>query len=90
MSLFDAFTDEDLLEELVRRRNAAKRDYQPAKFCEDCMRFRTWGGAGDPPKTYNPCGKKHRMEFHAPASYGQLNDFGYYRAICTDRQECQQ
>jgi hypothetical protein len=90
VSVLDAFTDDELFEEIVRRRNGAKSSRMPARWCEECLNFRTWEEKSDPPKGYNPCSKKHQMEFHTPTSWQSPECFGHYRTICTDRQECPQ
>ena len=87
MSVLDHFTDDQLLEELVRRRNNAK-PRQPARWCEECLHYRHWASPSDMPADYNPCQKRHRMEFHTPTKWQDADCFGHYRIICTDRQEC--
>lgn len=86
--VLDSFTDDQLLEELVRRRNAAKSDRTPARWCEECLNFKVWQKECDPPKNYNPCAKGHEMEFHTPRAWQSPDTFGYYRVICSDRMEC--
>ncbi|SDG86269.1 hypothetical protein SAMN05216588_101224 [Pseudomonas flavescens] len=88
MSVLDHFTDDQLFEELVRRRNSAKSKRQPARWCEQCLNFRTWTGRGEVPDDYNPCAMKHHMEFHTPTAWQSPECYGHYRTICTDRQEC--
>ena len=90
MSLLDCFTDDELLEEIVRRRNSTKRNRQPARWCEECLNFRTWSEKGSAPADYNPCSKKHQMDFYTPTAWQSPECFGHYRTICTDRQECPQ
>ena len=90
MSLLDCFTDDELLEEIVRRRNSNKSNRQPARWCEECLNFRTWSEKSQVPADYNPCSKKHQMDFHTPTAWQSPECFGHHRTICTDRQECPQ
>lgn len=87
MSVLDHFTDDELLEELVRRRNSTK-PRQPARWCEECLNYRTWAEPTPVPADYNPCLKRHAMDFHTPTDWQSPDCFGHYRTICTDRQEC--
>lgn len=85
-----SFTDDQLLEELVRRRNAKKLERVPPRWCDECLHFKTWDKENDPPKSYNPCLMGHAMEFYTPRSWQSPETFGHYRIICTDRTECPQ
>lgn len=79
------FTEEELLEELVRRKN--RRGDQRAKaanrWCDDCENFIFWEKACDPPDDYNPCSRGHEMKFCTPDSPN--DDYGFYRIVCSDR-----
>ena len=90
MSVLDHFTDDELLEELVRRRNSDKSSRQPARWCEECLNYRTWTEQSAVPPGYNPCTKGNQMEFYTPSKWQSPDCLGHYRTICTDRQECPQ
>lgn len=90
MSMLDNFSDDELLEELVRRRNSEMKGRKPARWCEECLNFRTWSERSAVPADYNPCAKSHQMAFHTPTAWQSPECFGHYRTICTDRQECPQ
>lgn len=80
-----AYTIDQLLEELVRRRNVAEaRKEPPEQWCEACTHFKTERLAVD---RYNPCQKRHKMKFFMPPQGGDPHstDFGYYRNCCPDR-----
>lgn len=79
-----SYTEEELLEELVRRKNGSTKR-EPEVWCDDCANFKTWAGKNDPPDSYNPCIKKHEMKFWTPADYE--DPCGYYRRVCGDRTE---
>lgn len=82
------FTDDELLEELARRRNAQELA-APKRWCSDCAHFKTWdvlGNAGDPPDDFNPCTKGHVLMFRMPDSPADV-DFGFYRRVCGDRSD---
>ncbi len=74
------FSTDDLLAEIVRRRNAEQLD-SPVQFCESCTNF-----VPDPksPDTYNPCSKGHKMQFKIPEGY-DFDNYGFYRRVCADR-----
>jgi len=81
-----AFTDDQLLTELMRRRNT-KAVEAPEHWCHDCARFVTWDQAprkGQMPDNFNPCTRKHEMQFNAPAEID--DEYGFYRTICVDRK----
>lgn len=86
MSL-ENYTDNELLEELVRRRNIAA-DEKPKQWCEDCKNFVCWTEKNDPPDGYNPCSKKHEMKFFMPECPA-VEACGFYRTICSDRHSVQ-
>lgn len=72
-----------LLEEIARREQK-RSERKPVKhWCEDCAHFKFWTAKGDPPETYNPCIKGHKMSFRIPEHYN--DECGYYRRICGDR-----
>ena len=85
MSKFTNITTDELLAEIVRRRNAriARR---PIVNCETCQNFKPHENADD---KYNPCSKGHEMKFrHPEADDGPANsndDWGFYRNCCPDR-----
>jgi len=77
-------TEDELLEELTRRRNA-RQTTRVSKFCDTCANFATKVGADD---SYNPCTKGHTMSFQMPEGYPDADeDWGFYRRICADRQD---
>lgn len=80
------FSTAVLLEE-ISRREQQRAERKPVKhWCEDCKNFRFWTKNSDPPDTYNPCSKGHKMSFRVPETMSDVdNDSGYYRRICTDR-----
>lgn len=80
-----SFSDDELIEELARRRNARERNTTIERFCEDCTHFRLFTGRGDPPVNYDPCSRGHKPSFRAPAEYG--DEYGFYRRVCADRAE---
>ena len=79
-----AYSDEALLEELVRRKNG-RSNREPENWCDECHNFKHWAGKGDPPDTFNPCKKKHEMQFWMPADYEMPH--GFYRMVCGDRDD---
>lgn len=83
-SLADYSTDE-LLAEIVRRRNALERTQPPEHFCDDCANFIPNERASD---SYNPCRLKHKMSFWMPDMDGDPHqqDWGFYRRVCADRR----
>jgi len=85
MATLEDFSEDELIEELARRRNA-RQVSKPDRWCCDCANFRYWKGRGEPPDDYNPCQKKHVMEFVVPEDYCD-EDYGYYRRVCADRTE---
>ena len=82
------FSDGELLEELARRQNARDAADIPPRWCHDCAHYRTWAKACDPPPKFNPCSKKHKMQFRPPADAdeGLRGEYGFFRAVCTDRK----
>ena len=82
----DMFDNDELIEELARRRNEREIN-KPERWCDDCKHFKTWGKQGDPPDHYNPCAKGHKMIFAVPENC--YDEFGFYRRVCADRQEIQ-
>lgn len=80
------FSDEELLEEIVRRRN--KRTVaKPEHWCHDCVHFKAWDEvprAGNCPSDFNPCTKSHEMKFITPADVS--DEYGFYRRVCADRE----
>lgn len=83
----DSFSTSQLLEELQRRQNAVEATDEITDWCEDCAHFRFWNGRSEPPKTYNPCGKRHQVRFRTPKSMSDVFDnCGFYRLVCEDRK----
>lgn len=83
------YSDAKLLEELARRCNHKQEKAPVARWCHDCMHFKTWDdrNATKPmPENYNPCAKKHKMYFRMPQDYPDASDeSGFYRPVCKDR-----
>lgn len=82
------FSTAQLLDELKLRMTRASDDDDDSPRnpdCESCVQFRVWRGHGDPPATYNPCAKRHKMHFRMPRnSYPHDERIGYTRPGCTD------
>lgn len=81
-----SFTDDQLIEELARRRNE-RTVATPEHWCHDCRNFVAWADAprkGPMPDDYNPCAKGHRMQFVVPMEID--DEYGYYRRVCADRE----
>jgi len=72
------FSIPDLLEEIASRLHAQEIE-GIEHWCDECDHFIT--GAGNK----NPCSMDHKMKFHTPEDYGELQHFGFYKLICTDR-----
>ncbi len=87
------FTDAQLVEELVCRRNQLQHEHAKINaWCENCKNFVGWiqsGKAGDMPNDYNPCIKRHKMGFQTPLEDHDpySTDYGFYRIVCADRVE---
>jgi len=85
MSKFTGITTDELLAEIVRRRNArvARR---PIVKCEECQYFKPSEKADD---SYNPCSKGHKINFRMPEAddgpSDSNDDWGFYRSCCPDR-----
>ena len=85
-----AFSTDELLAEIVRRRNAtiARR---PIVKCEECQHFTPCGDDMTDAQVdaYNACSKGHKMSFRmCEADYGPPDgngDWGFYRNFCADR-----
>lgn len=79
----EGFSTDELLAEIVRRRNELERTQQPEQFCDDCANFVPSDSAGD---SYNPCRLKHKLSYWAPDPDGHPHqDYGFYRRVCADR-----
>lgn len=84
MRALSNYSDDELIEELAKRRNARETE-RPVRWCENCEHYKTWAKDSDPPDSYNPCSKKHKMHFRVPE---QIDDeYGYYRRVCADRKD---
>lgn len=90
MSKFANISTDELLAEIVRRRNA-RISRRPIVKCEECQHFKPCGmslsdKAAD---AYNPCTKGHEMSFRmCEADDGPPDandDWGFYRNCCADR-----
>lgn len=85
---FKDFSTDELLAEIVRRRNA-RVSRRPIVKCDGCKHFQTSETRYDD-DTYNPCQKGHEMSFRFPeADDGPADcndDWGYYRRVCPDRE----
>jgi hypothetical protein len=83
---FAAFTTNDLLAEIQRRRDA-RVNRRPIVHCDMCQHFKPM--TGDRADTYNPCSKGHIMSFRAPevddGPPDSNDDWGHYRRVCVDR-----
>lgn len=87
MNIEDA-SDQALRDELEERaRERYVRDLGGVEACEECAHFKAWTRRGDPPETYNPCSKRHAMRFRMPEPWEDPHAGGYYRLVCSDRQE---
>lgn len=78
-----AFSEDELMAELVRRRNA-RADRRPIVQCDRCKHFKTSETRYDD-DTYNPCSKGHAMSFRMPDDGPSDSDWGFYRRVCADR-----
>lgn len=86
MTQLKFYSDDELIEELVKRRNN-RRDEMPEHWCTDCRNFVAWNEAPRPrkaemPDNFNACTKGHTMQFVTPQDID--DDYGFYRRICTD------
>jgi hypothetical protein len=81
------FTTDELLAEIVRRRNQPDEgEESPTVWCDDCPHFRTWSPRpGDPPRNYNPCSRHHKPHFWVPKPWESPEHYGYYLRVCPDR-----
>lgn len=81
------FSDDQLLEEILRRRNGdddGRRD--DISFCDQCDHFVPWAEDTDMPKQYNPCSFGHDLQFRTPIGYDCVS-WGFFRRVCPDRLE---
>jgi hypothetical protein len=86
-SCLQKYSDDELIEELARRRNDRKVTYRDVcHWCDDCGNFVPWKSSQEVPVNYNPCGKKHEVKFMYPEVDGDPHaDHGFYRLVCADR-----
>jgi len=84
-NVLSQFTTDQLLEEIVRRRQERKDvgDVQP---CDECRHFQFWTSSDEAPKDYNPCDLGKNMKFHmAGDGEDPHSSLGYYRRVCASR-----
>jgi hypothetical protein len=76
-----------LVEELVRRQNAEQvLEEPPEQWCDDCVHFQCATGKYEAERPrFNPCQKKHSMDFYVPQPHDSPETFGYFRLVCPDR-----
>jgi hypothetical protein len=76
-----SFGEDELIEELARRRNARRADH-PTRWCHDCVKCVPTAGKDD-----LRCTEGHSMIFHSPQDMDEANrgEYGYYRRVCADR-----
>lgn len=84
------FTEDELLAELVRRRNATDIA-KPEHWCHDCAHFEPWDArprkSRTMPEDFNACSKGHAMRFVVPEGCPDAqDDWGFYRTVCADRR----
>ncbi|MFG5411473.1 hypothetical protein ABXN37_29275, partial [Piscinibacter sakaiensis] len=94
MNRLATFTEDQLLEELIRRRNQ-RTTAHPEHWCHDCQHYKAWDEVERPrdaigriprcPDDFNPCTKGHKMQFVVPEDYPDGQEWGYYRKVCADR-----
>jgi hypothetical protein len=87
VSKFSRITTDELLAEIVRRRNA-RLSRRPIVNCDSCWHFKADDRDGQH-DDYNPCMKGHKMSFRMPEMDNgppEANeDWGFYRNCCADR-----
>lgn len=81
MSDLSAFTLDQLLAEIVRRRNGEQAAAPIEHWCDDCAHFCYSKRESD---TANNCQKGHAMQFRVPED-SPYEPFGFYRRVCADR-----
>lgn len=83
------FSTDQLLQEIVRRRNIVPRkDPYKIKFCDSCVHARFWDKQSDPPRNFNVCSKGHELSFHMPEPWESPDaPYGFYRRVCADRSD---
>jgi len=81
--LLKEFTTFQLMEEVTDRLRDAESS-EIMNWCDDCAHFKPKDDASD---KYNPCLKKHALQFHAPLDMGEVSEgnYGFYRLVCLDR-----
>lgn len=83
------YSEDELIEELARRKNDRKLVHikDVRYWCDDCANFVPYVKSNDVRLSYNPCKKKHRMEFSYPEKDGDPTEgYGFYRLVCADRE----
>lgn len=82
----EQFTTDDLLAEIVRRRNLMPKSSEKS-YCDGCKNFRPWLKREDAPEDYNACSRGHQMTFHGPRFNDDpsSSDWGFFRRVCEDR-----
>ena len=81
-----SFTSSELLDELARRlanTAPAGSTRDTILWCEHCANFETNPHADE---SYNPCAKRHEMEFMNPNDYNDSDEWGFFRTVCVDRR----
>lgn len=83
--LLSEATTAQLVEELARRMTRSERAEAPEAWCDDCAHFRYGTPAQVDRKDWNPCAKRHTMQFYMPQGHDSPETFGYYVDVCADR-----
>ena len=86
--LLSDLDDDELRDELLRRSTARKqadeRALAPRRWCDECANFEVWTDLNSAsPASYNPCAKRHQMQFQIPEDVSV--EWGFYRRVCADR-----
>ncbi len=76
-------TAAQLLEELAKRMRDGSQPEPPEQWCDDCVHFRYSATVS---KAWNPCAKKHAMQFYVPQPHDSPETYGYYVEVCADRE----
>ena len=80
------FSDDELFEEIVRRRNGDDEGNRgDIQFCDQCDHFVPWSDGSAVPPQYNPCSFGHDLHFRTPVGY--TDDWGFFLRVCAVRLE---